>query len=142
MRHVVVVNEAFASKNLPGQDPIGKRVTIHMKDVNEPTEIIGIVADSKHKGLDSEVEPMAYWPHPELTSTFMTLVMRTQGEATNVAPAARNVIRNLDTDQPIGVVSTMETLLAESLARSRFNTILLSVFSLVALVMVSNGNTV
>jgi len=139
MRHVVVVNEAFASKNLPGQDPIGKRVTIHMKDVNEPTEIIGIVADSKHKGLDSEVEPMAYWPHPELTSTFMTLVMRTQGEATNVAPAARNVIRNLDTDQPIGVVSTMETLLAESLARSRFNTILLSVFSLVALVMAAVG---
>ncbi|CAN5450183.1 ABC transporter permease [soil metagenome] len=139
MRHVVVVNEAFARKNLPGQDPIGKRVTIDMKDNNVPTEIIGIVGDNKHTGLDTEVEPMAYWPHPELTYPFMTFVMRTQGEAPSVAAAARNVIGSLDPDQPIGDVSTMETLVGESLARSRFNTILLSIFSVLALVMAAVG---
>jgi len=138
-RHVVVVNEAFMRKHLPGEDPLGKRVTINMKDANVPTEIVGIVGDHKHMGLDLEVEPMAYWPHPELTYSSMTIVMRVRGEATNVVPAARSIIRNLDPDQPVGEVSTMEGLLAKSLARSRFNTTLLTIFAFVALVMAAVG---
>jgi putative ABC transport system permease protein len=139
MRHVVVVNETFARKIFPGQDPLGKRVTIVMKDENFPTEIIGIVGDTKHLGLDTETEVMAYWPQPELVYSSMTLVIRTLGEPTNIAPAARNVIHNLDPDQPIGDVTTMEQLLSKSIARSRFNTTLLSVFSIVALVMAAVG---
>ncbi len=139
MRHVVVVNETFARTNLPGQDPLGKRVTIAMKDQNVPTEIIGIVGDTKHLGLDTETEDMAYWPQPELVYPYMTLVIRTQGEPADITPAARNVIRNIDPEQPIGEVSTMENLLAKSIARSRFNAILLAVFSLVALVMAAVG---
>jgi putative ABC transport system permease protein len=139
MRHVVVVNETFARQNLPGQDPIGKRVTINMKDENVPSEIIGVVGDNKHMGLDTEVEPMAYWPHPELTKSSMTLAIRTRGEPTSIAPAARNVIRNLDPEQPVGEISTMNNLMAKSIARSRFNATLLAVFSLVALVMAAVG---
>jgi predicted permease len=141
MRHVVVVNEAFARENFPGQDPLGKRVTINMKndDENVPTEIIGIVGDNKHKGLDIEIEPMAFWPHPELVVSSMTLILRTRGEPTSVAAAARNVIQGLDPDQPIGEVNTMQGLMATSVARSRFNTILLAVFSVVALVMAAVG---
>ena len=139
MRHVVVVNETFARKNLPGQDPLGKRVTINMKDENVPTEIIGVVGDTKHLGLDTETEEMAYWPQPELVYPYMTLVIRTQGNPTSIAPAARNVIRNIDPEQPIGEVITMEGLLAKSISRSRFNAILLAVFSLVALVMAAVG---
>jgi putative ABC transport system permease protein len=139
MRHVVVVNETFVRKNLPGQDPLGKRVTINMKDENVPTEIIGVVGDTKHLGLDTETEEMAYWPQPELVYSYMTLVIRTRGEPTSIAPAARNVIRTIDPEQPIGEVSTMEGLLAKSIARSRFNAVLLAVFSLVALVMAAVG---
>jgi len=139
MRHVVVVNETFARQNLPGQDPISKRVTINMKDENVPTEIIGVVGDNKHLGLDTEVEPMAYWPHPELAYSSMTLAIRTRGEPKGIAPAARNVIRNLDPEQPVGEVSTMNNLMAKSIARSRFNATLLAVFSLVALVMAAVG---
>jgi putative ABC transport system permease protein len=139
MRHVVVVNETFARKNLPGQDPLGKRVTIAMKNENVPSEIVGVVGDTKHLGLDTETEEMAYWPQPELVYQYMTLVIRTRGEATSIAPAARNVIHNIDPEQPIGEISTMESLLAKSMARSRFNATLLSVFSLVALVMAAVG---
>ena len=138
-RHVVIVNEAFARKNLPGEDPLGKRVTIYMKDQNVPTEIIGVVADSKHLSLDGEAEAMAYWPHPELSYPFMTFVIRTRGEATNVTGAARNVIHRLDPQQPIGDVSTMERLLAKSIAGSRFNTVLLTVFAFVALALAAVG---
>jgi putative ABC transport system permease protein len=139
MRHVVVVNESFVRTNLPGQDPLGKRVTINMKDENVPTEIIGVVGDTKHLGLDLENEEMAYWPQPELVYSSMTLVIRTQGDPTSVAPAARAVIRNIDPEQPVGEVSTMEGLLAKSVARSRFNATLLSIFSVVALVMAAVG---
>jgi putative ABC transport system permease protein len=139
MRHVVVVNEAFARQNLPGQDPIGQRVTIYMKDENLPSEIIGVVGDHKQMGLDIEVEPMAYWPHPELAYPFMTVVFRTSGEPTGIASAARSAIRNLDPEQPVGEVSTMSDLIAKSIARSRFNATLLSVFSLVALVIAAVG---
>ena len=116
MRHVVVVNETFVRKNLDGQNPLGKRLTIYMKEENVPTEIIGVVADHKHLGLDVAVEPVAYWPHPELVYPGMTLMLRTRTDASAVAPAARNVIRSLDPQQPIGEVSTMETLLSTSVA--------------------------
>ena len=139
MRHVVVVNETFVKKNLGGQNPLGRRVTIYMKDENVPSEIIGVVADHKHLGLDVPVEPVAYWPHPELVYPGMTLMLRTRGDAGAVAPAARNVIHNLDPQQPIGEVSTMETLLATSVARARFSASLLTVFSFLALVMAAVG---
>lgn len=139
MRHVVVVNESFARQNFPGEEPIGKRVTIDMKDENVPTEIIGIVGDNKHKGLDVEIEPMAFWPHPELVDSSMTLVIRTKGDPTSIATAARNVIQQIDPEQPVGEINTMQGLMAASVARSRFNTILLTVFSGVALVMAAVG---
>jgi putative ABC transport system permease protein len=141
MRHVVLINEAFARENFPGQDPLGKRVTINMKNENEnvPTEIIGIVGDNKHKGLDVEFEPMAFWPHPELTYSSMTLAIRTHGDPRSVAAGARNVIHQLDAEQPIGEVRTMESLMARSIAKSRFNATLLAVFSFVALVMAAVG---
>jgi len=139
MRHVVVVNETFVQKNLGGQNPLGHRLTIYMKENNEPSEIIGVVADHKHLGLDVHVEPVAYWPHPELVYPGMTLMLRTRGDASAVAPAARNVIQGLDPQQPIGEISTMETLLATSVARARFSAWLLTVFSFLALVMAAVG---
>jgi putative ABC transport system permease protein len=139
MRHVVLVNEAFVRKNLGGANPLGKRLTIYMKDENVPTEIIGVVGDHKHLGLDTAVEPVAYWPHPELVYPGMTMVLRTKGDASAVAPAAREVIRTLDPQQPIGEISTMDSLLSTSVARSRFSASLLAVFSIVALVMAAVG---
>ncbi len=139
MRHVVLVNEAFVQKNLGGANPLGRRLKIYMKDQNDENEIIGVVGDSKHLGLDTAVEPMAYWPHPELVYPSMTMVLRTKGDARAVAPAAREVIRTLDPLQPIGEISTMESLLSVSVARSRFSASLLTVFSFVALVMAAVG---
>jgi putative ABC transport system permease protein len=139
MRHVVLVNETFVNKNLGGEDPIGKRVIIYMKQENVPTEIIGVVADHKHLGLDLPIEPMAYWPHAELPFGGMTVMLRTTSDASAVAPPARGVIRALDPLQPIGEVSTMESLLSVSVARSRFSAFLLTVFSVVALVMAAVG---
>ncbi|HET9478090.1 MAG TPA: FtsX-like permease family protein, partial [Pyrinomonadaceae bacterium] len=139
MRHVVVVNETFVKKNFDGQDPLGKRLVIYMKQENVPTEVIGVVADHKHLGLDVAVEPMVYWPHAELPFGAMTLMLRTTNDPNAVAPAARGVIRAVDPLQPIGEISTMESLLSVSVSRARFSASLLTVFSIVALVMAAVG---
>jgi putative ABC transport system permease protein len=139
MRHVVLINEALARRYFPDEDPIGKRLTINMKNENAPTEIIGIVGDAKQETLESDVRPTIYWPHPELAYNSMTLVMRVRNNATAVAPAARGVIQTLDNEQPIAEVRTMESLLATSMARARFNTLLLAIFAMVALLLAAIG---
>jgi putative ABC transport system permease protein len=139
MRHVVVVNEALAKKYFPNENPIGKRIKIWMKDEPDFTEIIGVVADSKDKALDREIEPMSYWPQPELTYPFMTLVIRTQSDPASVAAGARKVIQDLDGEQPVADVRTMESLLSLSIARARFSALLLAVFAGVALVLSGVG---
>jgi putative ABC transport system permease protein len=110
-----------------------------MKDDNQPCEIIGVVGDSKQRTFEAEVEPMAFWPHAELVYSSMTIVMRTTADNASVATGARNVIHQLDPDQPIGEVITMNGLMARSVARSRFNSLLLAIFSGVALVMAAVG---
>ncbi len=139
MRHVVIVNEALVRKYFPNEDALGRRLTIAMKNENVPTEIIGIVADAKHAQLDREAEPMSYWPIAELPYNTMTFVLRTRGESLNVAAAARHVIGQLDPQQPVADVRTLESLLGTSVARQRFNTVLLGVFAAVALLLAGVG---
>jgi predicted permease len=138
---VVLINETLARKYFPNEDPIGKRVTIHSRPPsrNPPVEIIGIVGDVKQETLDGIVEPTFYWPHAELALPGMTLVIRTAGDPSNMAAAARGVIRSLDPEQPLTEVRTMESWVSESMERARFNTILLTVFAVVALILASVG---
>jgi putative ABC transport system permease protein len=138
---VVLINESLARKYFPNEDPIGKRVTVHSRPPshNPPVEIIGIVGDIKQETLDGTAEPTFYWPHSELALPSLTLVIRTEGDPFNVAAAARGVIRSLAPDEPVARVRTLESYLAESLGRARFNTILLSVFAFMALILSSIG---
>ena len=139
MRHVVVVNETLARKYFPNEEALGKRIKIWMSDDPVPSEIIGIVADSRHKDLDGEIEAMSYWPHPELAFGFMTLVIRTKGDAATIAASARNVIQTLDPEQPVSDVRTLESVVGKSIAKARFSTLLLTVFAGVALVLAAVG---
>lgn len=138
-RNVVIINEALATKYFPNEDPLGKRITIAMRPPLTPTEIIGVVSDVKHSHLEKAVEPMSYWPIAQLPYTSMSIVIRTRGEATVVATAVRNAIQSLDPQQPISDVRTLESLVGNSIARQRFNTLLLLVFAVVALLLAGLG---
>ncbi len=138
-RHVVIVNEAFVRAYFPSEDPIGKRVTIAMKDVDEPTTIIGVVGDSKHAALDRAVEPMAYWPQPELPMSSLTFVLHATSDAAALGPAARRALAELDPQQPVADVREMTSLLSRSIAQARFNTFVLMVFAAVALLLAAVG---
>jgi putative ABC transport system permease protein len=138
-RHVVVINEYMASRYFPGEDPIGKQVTINMKATNIPSEIIGVVGNVKHAGLDVETRSMAYWPHPELAYPFMTLVVRTEADPLLFAGSLQREIRAIDQDQPVADVRTMDAWIADSVSRARFSTLLLGIFAGLALILAAVG---
>ena len=137
--HKVVISQAMAQRLWPNEDPVGKQVTIDMKDQNVPSEVIGVVGDVKHAGLDTEVHPTAYWPHPELAYSFMNVVVRTAGDPLTLVPAIRQTVQSLDKDQPIADIAPMENLLSSSLTRARFTTILLGIFAGMALLLAVIG---
>jgi putative ABC transport system permease protein len=137
--HVVIINEAMARTYFPDEDPLGKRVTIAMTSTPAPTEIIGVVGDVKHAGLDIEPRAMSYWPHPELAYPFMTLVARTEGDPLSLSSSVQREVQALDKDQPVADVRTMEQLLSASVARARFSTLLLGIFAGVALLLAAVG---
>jgi putative ABC transport system permease protein len=137
--HVVIVNEAMVKEHFPNQDPIGQKLLIDMMDKPEPCEIIGVVGDVKHHGLDTEVRPFAYWPQPELTYSFMSLVVRTDSDPNAIASAIQREVSVMDKDLPIADVRMMQELISESVSRSRFSTLLLTIFAGVALVLAAVG---
>jgi putative ABC transport system permease protein len=141
--HVVVVNQAFVEKYLRGENPIGKQISIYMHDDkfddDHPSEIVGVCGAVHQTGLDSEVKPIAYWPMPELTYSRMTFLVRTSNDPAALVPAIRRELRNIDPELPMASVATMEQLLGDSLARSRFTMSLLGVFAAVALVLTAVG---
>ena len=138
-RDVVIINEALAHRYFPDQDPIGKRVTIDMTDRDVPTEIIGIVGNTKAVDLVTPAQPESFWPHPQLAYNLMTLTVRTAGNPLGSARAIEAEIHALDKDQPVSDVRTMEQWVAKSLAQTPFSSLLLVTFAGLALVLAAVG---
>jgi putative ABC transport system permease protein len=138
-KHVVIISESLARQYFPGEDPLGKRISVEMFDNPNPTEIIGIVGDVRYDSLTDAAEPTVYFPHPELTYSFMTLVIRTDGDPAAMAPAVQNELRALDPDQPVSDVRTMEQVMAETTGRARFNTLLFALFAGLATLLAAVG---
>jgi putative ABC transport system permease protein len=141
--HVVVVNQGFVGKYLRGEKPIGKKISIYMHgdkfDDDHPSEIIGVCGAVHQMGLDSEAKPTVYWPIPELTYSRMTILVRTSNDPATLVPAIRRELRQMNPELPMASVATMEQLLGDSLARSRFTMSLLGLFAAVALALTAVG---
>ncbi len=138
-RKVAVVNEEMVRRFFPGENPVGKRISVGMWDEPHPTEIIGVVGDARYSKLESELRPMVYFTPPQLVYRSMTLILRTGGDPEGLVAAARREILAIDKDQPVADVRTMESWLAESVARTRFGTLLLGAFAGLALILAAAG---
>jgi putative ABC transport system permease protein len=138
-KRVILINEALAHQYFPNQNPIGQRLDVVMFDDPTPTEIIGIVGNVRYDSLVDEAPPAVYFTHPDLTYSFMTLVVRTDGDPTAIAPAIQREIRALDPNQPVSGVRTMNQVMSEWVARSRFNTLLLGLFAGLATLLSAVG---
>ncbi len=138
-KHVILINEVLARKYFADEDPIGKRLDVAMFEKPTPAEIIGVVGNVRYDSLIDELPPAVYFPHPDLAYSFMTLVIRTDGEPSAIAPAVQREIRGLDPNQPISDVRTMNQVMSEWVARSRFNTLLLALFAALATLLSAVG---
>ncbi len=135
---VVIINESCAHRFFGGQDPFGQRLTVGPSLFKG--EIVGVVGDVKHRGLETEVRPEIYIPYlQQMIWPVMNLVVRTSAEASTLAPAVRGEIQAINKNQPIFNVNTMEQMLSDSLAERRFNMLLLIIFAAVALVLAIGG---
>jgi putative ABC transport system permease protein len=143
--YVTVVNETFTRVFFPEEDPMGKRVK--MGGADSPFRwltIIGIIKDVKHRGLDVEARPEMYIPYlqpplPNWNVQSMFLAVRTGDEPQNLIPFLRNAVQEIDKEQPIYNISTMQGLLAKSTASRRFNLMLIGSFSALALLLATIG---
>jgi putative ABC transport system permease protein len=138
--NVIVVNEALASRYWPNQDAIGKRLGFEEEPGKQVwREIVGVVGNVRHKALETEAMPEVYFPYQQLPGNFMNLVVHTTSEPASMIPAIRSQILSIDKDQPVSDVMTMDQRLARSVASSRFVTLLLSSFSVLALGLAALG---
>jgi putative ABC transport system permease protein len=139
---VVIVNQTLAQKVFPNQDPIGKRIDVGWGDPGF-SEIIGVVADAKQEALTSEHRPstfMLYAQNAALMEYLDTnLVVRTSQEPLSAVAAIRSRIQQLDPNQPLADVKTMDDVLAESLAPQRAPAWLFGGFSAIALFLAAIG---
>jgi len=140
---VAVINEALARKHFPTEDPIGKRFSFET-DAPKWYEIVGVVGNIKHRGLDSRDRAELYVPYRQplfdsWTVRPMYLVVRTATDPLGVAAAVRREVNRLDSDQPISDVRTMDDRIGRSLTGRRFNMILFALFASLALTLAGIG---
>jgi putative ABC transport system permease protein len=135
---VLLINETMARLYWPGEDPIGKRIKVSWSNEGED-EIVGIVGDIRDMGLNLEIKPTIYWPHTRDSYAFMNVVVHTRTDPKTLAAAAQNEVRALDPEQPVADIRTMEDVLSESIARQRFNMLLIVIFASVALILAIVG---
>jgi putative ABC transport system permease protein len=136
---VIVVSESMAHRFWPGQNPIGKRLTMTFSP-ERSREVVGVVGDVKGDGLDV-LEPVAtlYVPLAQQPTPYMSLVARTSSPPNMLISAISNAVHEVDREQPVVGVITMDDILADSLSHQRFNMLLLSAFSGLALLLAAIG---
>jgi putative ABC transport system permease protein len=132
-----VINETMARLYFPNEYPIGKHIAL---GGGPPwLTIVGVVKDTRQRGLESEAGPDWYFPFSRRPSHYACLLLRTCGDRMSLVSAVRSQIAAIDKDQPILAIKTMNEVVASTTAPRRFNTLLLAVFAVVALALAAVG---
>jgi putative ABC transport system permease protein len=143
---VVLVDEMFVARFFPNADPIGKRLRIG-GDRAPLRNIIGVFKHMKHYGVNEEGRVEIYTPYKQVppenfaaANRGLWLAVKTNtGDPTSLAPAIRNEVLQMDKDQPISNISTMEQIVAATVAPQKFATWLLAVFAGSAMLLAAIG---
>lgn len=141
---VVLINEAMARRFWPGEDPLGKQVEAYYAS-NVIQTVVGVVADVKQQGVDAPVGTEIYFPFRQMVKfqpaapRLMNIVLRAAADPRALLATARTEIAALDPSLPTGRVRTMDEILWEAVARPRFLTTLLTLFSGLALFLAAIG---
>ena len=136
----IVINETFANKYWPNQDPVGKRLVFGSAGPKNPwITIVGVVGDMRRRGLHQGSRLEIFGSTGQRVGRSMQLLVATDGQPLALAPAVRAKIRALDPSGPITELSTVEAEIGESLAVRRFQALLLALFSMLAVLLAAVG---
>jgi predicted permease len=142
---VALINETMARQYWPGKEAVGKRFQVGDPDGKKPwITIVGIAGDVRQMGVDEPVKAEMYFPYQQVNDQLWffaprDLVIRVAGDPLSIVGAARNEIHQVDPDQPIANVRTMDEVLGEETATRRLGMTLLTVFAGVAMLLASLG---
>jgi putative ABC transport system permease protein len=144
---VAVVNELFARRYWPGQDPVGKRLKLGGRDSDDPWRtVVGVYADVKHTGPEAETRPEVMLPYAQTDDAWVTrwmrglsVVMRTSGDPLSLVPGARSAVRSVDSSIPLVEPQPMTSLVSDAVAQPRFRSTLLLAFAWLALLLAVVG---
>lgn len=133
-----IVNETFVRKFLKGQNPLDSAISVMMERENPYGRIIGVIADIKQNALDRQAEPAVFYSYGRFTYPGMTLIVRTTDQA-SVARDLQKIIREIDPNQPVAQIQSMEKVMADSIGRQRLSAIVVACFAISALLLASIG---
>ncbi len=139
---VTIIDEAFANKYFPGENPIGKHITPGLGDgiTDSPArEIIGVVGSVKRKGLTADTAAQFYLPLPQAIILSPAIVIRTSGDPASMLGPLRTVLAQIDSNIPLYRISTVEDYISLSAAQPRFQTVLITFFAVMALLLAAVG---
>ena len=137
---VVVIDDTLVRAYWPGEDPVGKRIRLTSDPPSTWREVVGVVARVKHTDpLSQETKGQIYIPYLQLAMPMMGVAVRATGDPAMLAGAIRSQVLEIDSEQPIAEVKTMEAMLDEFVAQPRFNMALLAIFAGLALVLAAVG---
>jgi putative ABC transport system permease protein len=137
---VAIVNDAAARRFWPNEDPVGKRFKFDEKDFKSPWfTVIGVVGSTHREGLDRPFPLEAYLPCTQAPESILDVVVRTEGDVQRVAANLRQTIQTLDKSLDIQDIRTMEQALGDFSAERRFNTLLIGIFAVSAVVLAAVG---
>jgi putative ABC transport system permease protein len=150
---LAVINETMARHYWPGQDPIGRRITIGQPALPEladptPRTIVGLVKDVRERGVQTAAPEIVYVPLAQVPPPFqagfvkvmpMSLLARTAGDAGGVAAALTRVVWAVDPDVPVHGIAPMREVVARSLGAERFAALLLGLLATAALTLAALG---
>jgi putative ABC transport system permease protein len=134
-----VVNRRFVEKYMPGEEPLGRQISIDMDEKNPFGEIIGVVGNVKEGALDRDPMPTVYYIHAHLNYLGMVFVVRSAVDPSSLGSSVRRLFHDINPAQPVAQMRTMDTVVRETFARQTFSALLLGGFSLVSLVLAAVG---
>jgi predicted permease len=133
----LVVSESFARRYWPNESPLGKRFRA---GVNNPYgTVVGVVGDIRNIDPQQDALPAFYFPYGYIGMPGLVVIARTSGQPEQFAKAIRTQVTQIDADQPVYNVRTMNEIVANATAQHRFQATLLSLFGIVALLLVAVG---
>ena len=139
-RPVVIVDETFAERHWPGENPVGKRIKTAGWQTDVPwLEIVGVASHIKIFGVAEESWVQMYVPFESVHPAHMAVMIRTNADATPLATDLRALVRDLDPDVPVSSIRTVESYLDDTTAPQRLWTLILGLLSCASLLLAGTG---